>query len=109
MAKKLSTAGAQTDLLKPTESRLESSETPRPTIKMSGSPEDLLFGKNNYRLMLIGLALVVLGFILMSGGKMPDAGTWDESLIYSFTRITLAPIVILVGLGIEVYAIFAKK
>jgi hypothetical protein len=76
---------------------------------MSGTPENLLFGKNNYRLMLIGLGLVVLGFILMSGGKMPDANTWDENIIYSFTRITLAPMVILLGLGIEVYAIFAKK
>lgn len=110
MAKRLSTTGAQTDALKPTESRLsDSSEAARPPIVLKGAPEDLLFGKNNYRLMLIGLALVVLGFILMSGGKMPDANTWDESIIYSFTRITLAPMVILVGLGIEVYAIFAKK
>jgi hypothetical protein len=109
MAKKLSTAGVQTDILKPTESRLEGSETSQPKIVMKGEPEDLLFGKNNYRLMGIGLALVVLGFILMSGGKMPDANTWDENVIYSFTRITLAPIVILLGLGIEVYAIFAKK
>jgi hypothetical protein len=40
---------------------------------------------------------------------MPDANTWDESVIYSFTRITLAPIIILTGLGVEIYAIFAKK
>jgi hypothetical protein len=69
----------------------------------------MLFDKQNYRLMLIGLGLVLLGFILMRGGNMPDANVWDESLIYSFTRITLSPIVILAGLGIEVYAIFIKK
>ena len=91
---------AQTDILQPTESVFKTDTV---------ADSELLFSKNNYRLMLIGLVLVILGFILMSGGKMPDANTWDESIIYSFTRITLAPIVILVGLGIEVYAIFAKK
>jgi len=56
--------------------------------------------------MFIGLGFIVLGMVLMSGGSMPSADVWDEDLIYSFRRITLAPIVILIGLGIEVYAIF---
>ena len=72
----------------------------------SAGNSEMLFGHQNYRLMLIGIALVVVGFALMIGGSMPDANTWDENLIYSFTRITLSPIVILVGLCIEVYAIF---
>ena len=95
---------------KPTESRLNTPTTAAVAAPvLVGNPADLLFGKNNYRLMLIGLALVIVGFVLMSGGKMPDANTWDESLIYAFTRITLAPIIILTGLGVEIYAIFAKK
>jgi Protein of unknown function (DUF3098) len=107
MAKKLN-QDAQSDLLKPTESRVEGAAQTAALSNENGSAE-LLFGKNNYRFMLIGLGLVILGFILMSGGAMPDANTWDEGIIYSFTRITLAPIVILTGLAIEVYAIFAKK
>jgi len=70
---------------------------------------DLLFGKKNYVLMLTGLGLIFLGLFLMSGGHMPSPDVWDESIIYSPVRITLAPIVILAGLGCNVYAIFAKK
>lgn len=70
---------------------------------------DLLFGKRNYVFMLAGLGLIFLGLFLMSGGHMPSREVWDESLIYSPVRITLAPIIILAGLGCNVYAIFAKK
>lgn len=66
----------------------------------------LVFSWDNIRWMLIGFAVMIFGFILMSGGSMPDTNTWDESIIYSFRRITLAPFVILLGLGIEIYAIF---
>lgn len=66
----------------------------------------MTFGRENYKWMLIGLAVIALGFALMAGGAMPSPDVWDESLIYSPRRITLAPIVILIGLGIEVYAIF---
>ncbi len=45
----------------------------------------------------------------MRGGAMPDENTWDASRIYSFTRITLAPILILAGLGVEIYAIFKSN
>ena len=58
--------------------------------------------------MLIGLGVIFLGFILMSGGAMEDPTVWDEKVIYSFRRITLAPILVLVGLGINIYAIFKK-
>ena len=112
MAVKLTkkTQESEAETLRPTESRLNATgAAAAKTPVLVGNPDDLLFGKNNYRLMLVGLALVVLGFVLMSGGSMPDANTWDENLIYSFTRITLAPIVILTGLGIEIYAIFANK
>ena len=70
---------------------------------------DLLFGKKNYLFIGIGVALIFIGMGLMSGGHMPSPDVWDESLIYSFRRITLAPIVILTGLAVNVYAIFIKK
>lgn len=68
-----------------------------------------MFGKRNFIFMGIGLGLIVLGSLLMLGGGMPDPNTWDESLIYSFRRITLAPIVILAGLIVQIYAIFTKS
>ena len=70
--------------------------------------ENLLFNKGNYTLILAGLALVFFGMIMMLGGSMPDANTWDPDIIYS-TRITvLGPIMIVTGLVIEIYAIFKK-
>ncbi len=66
----------------------------------------MIYDKENFKWMFIGLGVIILGFILMSGGSMPSPDVWDDSLIYSFRRITLAPIVIMIGLGIEVYAIF---
>ena len=72
--------------------------TPKSTV--------LIFGKTNYLLMLAGLALIAVGLILMSGGAMPDPNTWDESLIYSSRRTLVAPIVILLGLIVEIFAIF---
>ena len=71
--------------------------------------EELLFTKKNYILMAAGAGLVLLGLILMSGGAMPSPDVWDDSLIYSFRRITLAPVVILAGLALEIYAIFARE
>jgi hypothetical protein len=73
----------------------------------SGTP--LIFGKKNYLWLGIGLGFIVLGMLLMLGGGMPDANTWDDSLIYSHRRITLAPLSILIGLGIQIYAIFLKN
>lgn len=72
------------------------------------STDELLFTKTNFMWMGIGVALIVLGLALMSGGKMPNPETWDPNLIYSFRRTVLAPIVILAGLGVEVYAIFKR-
>lgn len=66
----------------------------------------LIFGKSNYMLMLVGLALIAVGLMLMSGGAMPDTNTWDESLIYSRRRTLLGPAVILFGLVVEIVAIF---
>ena len=67
-----------------------------------------LFGKENYKWMLIGLVAVALGLILMGGGKSKDPNEFNPKEIYSFTRITLAPILILGGFVIEIFAIFRK-
>jgi hypothetical protein len=84
------------------------------TIKKNKAPKlsystEPLFGKENYMWMLIGIVLVVLGLILMAGGKSPDPNVFNKNEVYSFRRITLAPILILLGLGIEIYAIFKKS
>ena len=71
-------------------------------------PNSPLFGKENYRWMAIGLIAVALGLILMGGGKSKDPNVFNPSQIYSFTRITLAPILILGGFVIEIFAIFKK-
>ena len=64
------------------------------------------FGKENYKWIGFGVALIALGMILMLGGYNENPAVWDESKIYGFQRITLAPIVILSGLAVQVYAIF---
>lgn len=63
-----------------------------------------LFGKKNYTFMLIGLAVIALGFILMSGGGSDDPNVFNPA-IYNFQRIRLAPTLVLIGFGIEIYAI----
>ncbi len=65
----------------------------------------ILFGKENYTLIVVGLAIVLIGFFLMSGGQQASPDEWSEE-IYSFQRITLAPIVILTGLGVVILSIF---
>lgn len=80
----------------------------RRTTKAKG-PKELVFGKQNYIVMGIGLVLVLLGFLLMSGGAMPDPDTWDENIIYSTRRITIAPLVVLIGLSVIVFAIFRSS
>jgi hypothetical protein len=68
---------------------------------------DFAFGKENYRLMLIGLALIALGFILMIGGGSDDPAKFNPA-IFSFQRITLAPILVLAGYVVEIFAIMKK-
>ncbi|WP_347839739.1 DUF3098 domain-containing protein [uncultured Draconibacterium sp.] len=64
-------------------------------------------GKENYKLMAIGFAVIVLGFILMAGGGSDDPNVFSED-IFSFRRITLAPILLLIGFAFEIYAIMKK-
>ncbi len=86
----------------PTKSRFESE-------KVEVVNQEMLFGKKNYLIVIGGLLVMVLGFALMAGGHMPSSDVWEPERIYSFRRIVLAPIVILAGLGLQIYAIFSKK
>ena len=65
---------------------------------------EFIFQKKNYIFLFIGLGLIALGFILMSGGGSNDPNVFNPE-IYSFRRIRLAPTLVLIGLGIQVYAI----
>jgi len=68
-----------------------------------------LFTKENYKWMLIGGVIIALGFFLMSGGKSNDPNVFDYKEVYGTTRITIAPILIILGLVVEIYAIFKKS
>ena len=70
---------------------------------------DSLFTKDNYIWMAIGAVIIALGMFLMSGGKTTDPNVFDNNEVYSTTRITVAPILILFGFVVEIYAIFKKS
>ena len=65
---------------------------------------DFVFGKKNYKFMFIGLACIAIGFILMSGGGSDDPNVFNPE-IFNFRRIRLAPAIILLGFGIQIYTI----
>ncbi len=67
-----------------------------------------LFGKENYIWMLAGILVMALGFFLMAGGKSPDPTKFNDNEIYSTTRITIAPLLIMAGFVIEIFAIMKK-
>lgn len=71
---------------------------------MENKKHDFLFEKANYKILLIGIAVIVLGFILMSGGGSDDPKVFSDE-IFNFRRIRLAPTVVLIGFGITVYSI----
>ena len=67
-----------------------------------------LFGRENYIWIIAGIAIIALGLILMSGGRSSDPNVFDPKEVYSTTRITIAPLLILIGLGMGIFAIFRK-
>lgn len=73
--------------------------------KKATQPQAIFFDKSNYTFIGIGLLVVIVGLLLMSGGNNPP-DNWDANAIYNWRRITLAPFVIIVGLAVVVYAIF---
>ena len=72
-------------------------------MENNNKPE-FLFDKVNYKILLVGLAVIGLGFILMSGGGSEDPNVFNKE-IFSFRRIRLAPTVVLIGFGITIYSI----
>ena len=66
--------------------------------------KSFLFDKSNYKYVIIGILFIILGFVLMSGGGSDNPNVFSEE-IYSFRRIRVAPALILIGFGIQVYAI----
>jgi hypothetical protein len=77
-------------------------------MKNNEQKPDFLFEKVNYKFLLIGIAVIALGFILMSGGGSDDPKVSNDEIIFNFRRIRLAPTVVLVGFGIVIYSIFKK-
>ena len=84
-------------------------KTPEVLVKKKSAEltTDLAFEKENYRLLLIGLAFIVVGFVLMIGGGSDDPNVFNEA-IFNFQRMTLAPLLILAGYVIEIFAIMKK-
>jgi len=72
--------------------------------RKEASKSEFIFGRKNYKWMFIGLAFITFGFILMSGGGSDDPNVFNEA-IFSWRRIRLAPTLVLIGFGIQVYAI----
>lgn len=80
-----------------------------PSYKMASKPQPtFLFDKENYMWMIGGIVLILIGFFMMSGGKADNPMEFHYDEIYSFRRITLAPIIVMLGFATEVYAIMKK-
>ena len=77
-------------------------------MKNNEQTTDFLFDKVNYKFLLIGIGVIALGFILMSGGGSDNPKVFNED-VFSFRRIRLAPTVVLIGFGITIYSIFKKS
>ncbi len=69
--------------------------------------KNFIFGKQNYKWMFLGLGIIALGFVLMAGGGSDDPNVFNPE-IFSAQRIRLAPTLILIGFGIQIYAILKK-
>lgn len=76
--------------------------------KTVSSTQPGLFDKQNLMLMLLGVAIIAIAMVLMVGGRSDDPSKFNYDQVYSTTRVTVAPILIIIGLAIEIYAIFKK-
>lgn len=79
-----------------------------PKTKNEISKVNFALGKENYKLLIIGFVIIIIGFLLMIGGKSDDPNVFNGKEIFSFRRITLAPIVVLSGFLFEIWAIMKK-
>ena len=69
----------------------------------------MVLGKKNYVFIIIGCLVVILGFILMSGGGSENPNVFLEEELFSFRRITLAPFMVILGYGVVLYGIMKKQ
>lgn len=76
-------------------------------MKKDNNTSQFLFDTVNYTFLLIGIGVIALGFLLMSGGGSDDPNVYSDA-IFSFRRIRLAPMVVLIGFGVVFYSIFKK-
>jgi len=76
--------------------------------EQQGQKQEFLFDGINYKILLIGIGVIALGFILMSGGGSNDPNVFNED-VFNFRRIRLAPTTVLIGFGITIYSIFKKS
>ena len=74
----------------------------------NSSAQNVLFTKENYKWMVIGLVIMALGFFLMAGGKSSNPNVFSDKDVYSPIRITVAPILIVAGLLLEIFAIMKR-
>jgi uncharacterized BrkB/YihY/UPF0761 family membrane protein len=77
-------------------------------MKENTKKPEFLFSATNYKILIIGLVVIALGFILMSGGANENPNVFNED-VYSFRRIRLAPTVVLIGFVITIYSILVKS
>jgi cytochrome bd-type quinol oxidase subunit 2 len=78
-------------------------------IKKDEQQDEMVFSWANYKWMLIGVVIIILGFVLMAGGGSDDPNVFSAEEIFSWRRISLAPFVVLVGFGVVGYSIFHRK
>jgi len=94
-------------------------QPPRPAVTKTTTPlstatkkvivnDTPLFGKPNLMLMVAGAVIIILGMVLMAGGRSSDPKVFDYNQVYSKTRISVAPILIIIGILIEIVAIFRQ-
>ncbi|MCF6366723.1 MAG: DUF3098 domain-containing protein [Bacteroidales bacterium] len=77
-------------------------------MKDSSQKSGFALGKQNYYLLAFGFVIIIAGFLLMIGGGTDDPNIFNEKELFSFRRVTLAPIIILFGFVFEIYAIMKK-
>ncbi len=77
-------------------------------MKEDTNKQGFLFSATNYKILIIGLVVIALGFILMSGGANENPNVFNEE-VFSFRRIRLAPTVVLIGFGITIFSILKKS
>lgn len=92
----------------PVEKVVATTQQKKVNLKEFGKTAPLSFPKKNYRLLFIGLGINILGYILMIGGAATELDEFDASALFSHTRITLAPLLIVAGFVVIAYAIMRK-